>query len=119
VLVRGLPEGVVTEDDGPGAASLIRPEGEDLFGLGSREAVVAALSREPSPRGFPESDASVQDLLDLADVPDGLTVTLQGTSCQISTDAGGLVAAGELRQRLLALAGAHGIELTVDVKLAH
>jgi coenzyme F420-0:L-glutamate ligase/coenzyme F420-1:gamma-L-glutamate ligase len=115
VIVRGLPEGLVIEDDGPGAASLVRPEREDLFGLGSREAVVAAMSRESSPRGFPETDASVQDLVEMASVPDALTVTVDQASCQISTDTQGLVAAGELRQRLLALARAHGLELTVDV----
>ncbi len=119
VIVRGLPDGLVTEDDGPGAASLIRPEGEDLFGLGSRESVVTAVSREASLRGFPETDASVQDLLALADVPDGLTVTLEGPACQISAGTGGLVAAGELRQRLLALARAHGVELTVEVTPGH
>ena len=116
VIVRGLAEGLVTDDDGPGAASLIRPESEDLFGLGSREAVVAAVSGSPSvPRGFPESDTTVQDLIELADVPNGMTVTFEGTSGQISADSEGLVAAGELRQRLLALARAHGLEITVDV----
>ncbi len=30
-------------EDGPGAAALVRPEAEDLFGLGAREAVVRAL----------------------------------------------------------------------------
>ena len=120
VIVRGLPDGLVTDDDGPGAASLIRPESEDLFGLGSREAVVAAVTGgETSPRGFPESDASVQDLLELAGVPDGMTVTFDGTSGQITTDSEGCVAAGELRQRLLALARAHGLEITVDVTTGH
>lgn len=116
VIARGLPEGLVTDDDGPGAASLVRPESEDLFGLGSREAVVAAVSGdETTTRGFPDTDASVQDLLDLAAAPDGLTVTVDGTSCQISAATEKLVAAGELRQRLLALARAHGLELTVDI----
>ena len=115
VIVRGLPGHLVTDEDGPGAASLVRPESEDLFGLGSREAVVAAVSGETSPRGFPETDASVQDLLELAVVPEGLTVTADRTSCQISASPHDLVAAGELRQRLLALARAHGVELTVEV----
>ena len=115
VIVRGLPDGLVIDDDGPGAASLVRPENEDLFGLGSREAVVAAVSGETSLRGFPESDTSVQDLLELAGVPDGLTVTVDRTSCQIGAAPQDLVAAGELRQRLLALARAHGVELTVEV----
>jgi len=116
VIVRGLPDGLVTEDDGPGAASLVRPESDDLFGLGSREAVVAAVTGgESALRGFPESDATPQDLLALAVVPDGLTVTIDRASCQIRADAGNLVEAGELRQRLLALARAHGLELTVQV----
>ena len=119
VIVRGLPARLITDEDGLGAASLVRPERDDMFGLGSREAVVAALSREPSPRGFPESEASVHDLLELAGVPDGVTVTLEGTACRIEADASGLVAAGELRQRLLALARAHRLELTVDVTAVH
>ena len=44
VIVRGLPARLVTDEDGPGAASLVRPEKDDMFGLGSREAVVAAVS---------------------------------------------------------------------------
>lgn len=112
VIVRGLPEGLVTEDDGPGAASLIRPESEDLFGLGSREAVVAALAAHASPRGFPETEATAQELVDLAGVPDDVEVTVDGSACRIS--AADLVAAGEVKQRLLALARAHGVELTVD-----
>ena len=111
VVVRGLPEGTVIEDDGPGAVSLVRPESDDLFGLGSREAVVAAVTGGAA-RGFPESDASVSDLLEMARVPEGVTVTLDGTSCRFASDD--LVAAGELKQRLLALARAHGLELTVD-----
>ena len=116
VIVRGLPAGLVTEDDGPGAASLVRPEREDLFGLGSREAVLAAITGgESVPRGFPETDANPQDLLELAVVPDGMTVTIENGSCQITAGSESLVAAGELRQRLLALARAHGLELTVEV----
>lgn len=114
VVVRGLPERLLTDDDGPGAASLVRPESEDLFGLGSREAVVAAVAGTAStPRGFPDSEASPQELLELAGVPDGIEVALDGSSCRIVADD--LVAAGELRQRLLALARAHRLELTVDV----
>ena len=41
-----LPPG----DDGPGAASLVRPEGSDLFGWGAREAVVRALRGEAADR---------------------------------------------------------------------
>lgn len=50
-VVRGrgdlvLPPG----DDGPGAASLVRPEGGDLFGWGAREAVVRALVGDEADR---------------------------------------------------------------------
>lgn len=116
VIVRGLPDELVTDHDGPGAASLVRPETDDLFGLGSREAVIAAVAAdEAMPRGFPLSDASVQDLLALAAVSDGLSVTIDGSRCQVTASSEGLVAAGELRQRLLSLARAHGLELTIEV----
>jgi coenzyme F420-0:L-glutamate ligase / coenzyme F420-1:gamma-L-glutamate ligase len=116
VIVRGLPDGMFTEDDGPGAASLVRPEHEDLFGLGAREAVIAAnTGGESAPRGFPAVDASPQDLIELAVVPDGLTVTIEQGSCRITGGSESLVTAGELRQRLLALARAYGLELTVEV----
>ena len=116
VIVRGLPDGFVTEDDGPGAASLVRPEHDDLFGLGSREAVQVAVSGDPGmPRGFPESEATAAEVLDLAGVPDGVTVTLDGLTYRIETDPANLVTAGELRQRLLALARAHGLEVIVEV----
>lgn len=43
-LLRGRPDLVLPAGvDGPGAASLIRPEGADLFGYGAREAVLQAL----------------------------------------------------------------------------
>jgi coenzyme F420-0:L-glutamate ligase/coenzyme F420-1:gamma-L-glutamate ligase len=38
------------DDDGPGAGSLIRPEGSDLFGYGAREAVIRALAGAPEDR---------------------------------------------------------------------
>jgi coenzyme F420-0:L-glutamate ligase/coenzyme F420-1:gamma-L-glutamate ligase len=51
-VVRGLDRFVLDrEDHGPGAAQLVRDEAHDMFGLGSREAVVQALLRE-EPRGF-------------------------------------------------------------------
>jgi coenzyme F420-0:L-glutamate ligase/coenzyme F420-1:gamma-L-glutamate ligase len=43
-VVRGRPDLVLPPgEDGPGAVSLVRPEGGDLFGYGAREAVVRAL----------------------------------------------------------------------------
>src|SRR4051812_18997735 len=50
-VVRGRPELVLARgDDGPGAAALVRDEGEDLFGYGAREAVVRALAGDPGDR---------------------------------------------------------------------
>ena len=44
-VVRGRADLVLAiDDDGPGAGSLIRPEGTDLFGYGAREAVIRALA---------------------------------------------------------------------------
>ncbi len=44
VVVRGRPDLVLPAgEDGPGAGGLLREPGADLFGLGSREAVVASL----------------------------------------------------------------------------
>ena len=43
-VVRGRPDLVLPAgEDGPGAVALVRPDGADMFGYGSREAVVAAL----------------------------------------------------------------------------
>lgn len=48
-LVRGRHELVLPAgEDGPGAAALVRDEGEDLFGYGAREAVVRALAGDPA-----------------------------------------------------------------------
>ena len=58
-LVRGRADLVLPPgEDGPGAAVLVRVEGEDLFGYGAREAVVRALGGVPSdqkPFGAPAS----------------------------------------------------------------
>ena len=71
-LVRGL-SGIVLPrgDHGPGAAALVRPEASDRFGLGAREAVLAALHGR-SGRGFgapcPDGEL-VQELRVLAGPP--------------------------------------------------
>ena len=50
-LVRGRADLVLPPgEDGPGAAALVRAEGEDLFGYGAREAVVRALAGDPADR---------------------------------------------------------------------
>lgn len=53
-VVRGLGRLVLPPgEDGPGAVALVRPEREDMFGLGAREAVMAALAAAPSPASSP------------------------------------------------------------------
>jgi coenzyme F420-0:L-glutamate ligase/coenzyme F420-1:gamma-L-glutamate ligase len=50
-VVRGRADLVLPPgEDGPGAASLVRPEGGDLFGWGAREAVVRALAGDEADR---------------------------------------------------------------------
>jgi len=64
-IVRGLPDLVLPAGrHGPGAASLVRPESQDMFGLGAREAVLTALGGAPS-RGFgaPAHPAELADAL--------------------------------------------------------
>jgi coenzyme F420-0:L-glutamate ligase/coenzyme F420-1:gamma-L-glutamate ligase len=53
-VVRGLARLVLPAGEhGPGAAALVRPESQDMFGLGAREAVLAALAGDPGDlRGF-------------------------------------------------------------------
>jgi len=59
--VRGRADLVLpADDDGPGAAALVRPDGGDLFGLGTREAVVAALAGRDA--GVFGARASAEDL---------------------------------------------------------
>ncbi len=113
-IIRGLDPQFLLDEDGPGAVSLIRDEQSDLFGLGTREAVLAALAGR-TVRGFPTSADEDIDLLALAG-PSGLAVekTADGYIIQAGLDQ--LIDAGMLKQRLLALAVAHGLARTVAVE---
>lgn len=115
-VVRGLEPPLLLDEDGPGAAALIRDEHGDLFGLGARDAVIAALDGRPV-RGFPgltEEEAADLDLITLAS-PGSLAVDATGDGLVIRASADRLVEAGMLKQRLLALAVAHGIDVNVEV----
>jgi coenzyme F420-0:L-glutamate ligase / coenzyme F420-1:gamma-L-glutamate ligase len=59
VVLRGLT-GVVTEDAGPGARSLVRPATEDWFRLGTREAGRAAIVERRTVRSFAEVPVDVE-----------------------------------------------------------
>lgn len=97
-LVRGLTEIVLAPGThGPGARSLVRETGTDMFGLGSREAVVAALAgQDRTAFGAPASAAD-------------LRLALTECGFAVSTDEGALSVAGPADDvRLAALLFAHG-----------
>jgi coenzyme F420-0:L-glutamate ligase/coenzyme F420-1:gamma-L-glutamate ligase len=88
-VVRGrgdlvLPPG----DDGPGADGLLRPAGSDLFGLGAREAVLAALSADPGQRRAFGAPADPDELAGLLKglLGDGAAVTGRGDVVAVATE---------------------------------
>jgi coenzyme F420-0:L-glutamate ligase/coenzyme F420-1:gamma-L-glutamate ligase len=74
---RVLPAGV----DGPGARALLRPRAEDMFALGAREAVVAAVrGRDADCFGAPGTTEEVQRAIEscgLAAEVDGISVRVR------------------------------------------
>jgi coenzyme F420-0:L-glutamate ligase/coenzyme F420-1:gamma-L-glutamate ligase len=58
-VVRGLGH-LVIEDDGPGGRALVRPADEDMFRLGSAEAMRAALTARRTVRSFTEAPVDGQ-----------------------------------------------------------
>jgi coenzyme F420-0:L-glutamate ligase/coenzyme F420-1:gamma-L-glutamate ligase len=104
-LVRGRADLVLPPgDDGPGASGLLRAAGSDLFGLGSREAVLAALSGDPGHRpafGAPADAAELAGLLSGL-LGGGADVTVAGDTLTVTT--------ADLRARWVAevAAYAHG-----------
>lgn len=109
-VVRGLshlvlPPGV----HGPGAAALVRPEDSDMFGLGAREAVRAALTRGDG-RGFgaPVSAAELAEALrDLLGTDPATEVTCDGEDAVVVSGQD-LSAAPALAERVAVLAFASG-----------
>lgn len=107
-VVRGRADLVLPAGEhGPGASSLVRAEGGDLFGYGAREAVVRALRGDPgdrAPFGAPadpaELAAAITDVLGL--VPSASH--RDGGSLTVTFPRG-------LARALAALAFAHGWEL--------
>lgn len=98
-VLRGLADRVLPGGEhGPGARALVRETGTDMFGLGSREAVVAALS------------GSDQRAFGAPADPDDLVRALAACDLPASTQPGPAVAvavaAGD--PRVAALAFAHG-----------
>lgn len=103
-LVRGLAELVLPlEEDGPGAAALVRPAAGDLFGYGAREAVLAALAGEDADRvGF------------------GATATLEELSAGLARVLGAQVAVDTVgAAHELLLSEAHHIPVVEAVCFSH
>jgi coenzyme F420-0:L-glutamate ligase/coenzyme F420-1:gamma-L-glutamate ligase len=103
-------------EDGPGAAALVRPEAEDLFGLGSRDAVAAATRRsERDLRGFPtpvdELPTRLAKLVELAG--HGYPAVEPGVehSVVVVRPAGDRTAAGAVAERLAALGWADRLDV--------
>lgn len=82
-VLRGRADLVLpSDDDGPGATSLVRPEGGDLFGWGAREAVVRALAgaaADRAPFGSPAPEAELAEAL--GRLPDGADRTATAAVC--------------------------------------
>jgi coenzyme F420-0:L-glutamate ligase/coenzyme F420-1:gamma-L-glutamate ligase len=106
VVVRGRPDLVLAADeDGPGGRGLLRPEGADLFGLGSREAVVTALRGRPTQRGVFGEPTGSEEFADLLSEVTGAEVTTTEDLLVVST--------GDARAQWVAevAAYAHGWEV--------
>ena len=108
-VVTGLAHRVLAPgDDGPGAAALVRPEADDLFGLGALDAVQAAVRRGPGDsRGFARADVGLAGLVAVAAEGVPLTVGLRADEGSVEA-RGDAHAAGTLAERLRVLAFAHG-----------
>jgi coenzyme F420-0:L-glutamate ligase/coenzyme F420-1:gamma-L-glutamate ligase len=93
---------------GPGAAALVRPEADDLFGFGALDAVWAAVRRGPTDRrGFARGDGELTGLVSAA--ADGVPLTVVFRPGDATVEArGDAHAAGVLAERLRVLAWAHG-----------
>lgn len=122
VVVRGTDPSWHTELDGPGARALVRDEDSDMFGLGAREAAVAAILGDTPVRGLPADPCTdVAALVDLAveglDI-DRAYVQVDGTTVVITVADGALVSAGVLAQRLVSLGVAHGRRVGIRITSA-
>ncbi|MDR7086042.1 coenzyme F420-0:L-glutamate ligase/coenzyme F420-1:gamma-L-glutamate ligase [Aeromicrobium panaciterrae] len=118
VVVRGLP-GEWIRNEAPGAAALIRDEGDDMFGLGARDAVLVAAGRGDT-RGFPSAEAD-DDLLAMA--REGVDLTLADAELTdrsievrpLNASPAAFIEAGVLAERLRILARAIGQDVTITV----
>ncbi len=116
-VVRGRPDLVLDpDDDGPGARALVRTDAGDMFGWGSREAVLAALVGDPGdqpPFGAPAPVGELHAVL-LGLAGEGPAPAGAGLTAVPDEDGDGIVVlevpggAGAQTQGLAALCFAHG-----------
>jgi coenzyme F420-0:L-glutamate ligase/coenzyme F420-1:gamma-L-glutamate ligase len=99
-VVRGRSDLVLPPgQDGPGAVSLVRAEGADLFGFGAREAVVRAVTGDPADRVVFGAPAAAEELAE----------ALHGLGATAAAYDGGLEVTGAVSRDLVGvLAFAHG-----------
>ena len=99
-IVRGRADLVLPlDDEGAGAAALVRPDGADLFGYGAREAVLRALLGDPDDALAFGAPSGADELADVVEQIGGVP-QVEGGSVVISGEVG--------RDALRALAFAHG-----------
>ncbi len=93
-VVRGRADLVLLpDDDGPGAAALVRHDHDDMFGLGSREAVVRALRGDRGDAPLFGAPASRDDAgAALAEVTRRVPEPLPGGGFTVDGDVRGLTA---------------------------
>lgn len=121
VVLRGLPAAWFGAHEG--AASLIRDEDGDLFGLGSRDAVLAAAAHGELPQGFPVADddhdlialARAETDLSLADVTVAADGSLEVRALSEDGAPEAYVEAGALAERLRILARGLRREVVIAV----
>jgi coenzyme F420-0:L-glutamate ligase/coenzyme F420-1:gamma-L-glutamate ligase len=109
-VVRGLADRVLPAGEhGPGARALIRPRDQDMFALGAREAVLAAVrGRDADCFGSPADPAEVQQALESC----GLDAEVTGAAVRVrlprSTDRAGARDQVAALERVRLVAHAHG-----------
>ncbi len=105
-VVRGLDDRVLpVGEQGPGARALIRPRGEDMFALGAREAVIAAVrGRDADCFGAPARPDEVLMAVESC----GLSGSIEGISVQVRLSGLDVREQVEAVERARLLAHAHG-----------
>lgn len=123
VVVRGVNPAWLTHDDGPGATALIRDESSDMFGLGAREAAVAAILGDGPVRGLPlATDITTEQLVDLALTGLPLAsseIEVRGDEVSVGHVGRHRLEAGIFVQRLRSLSVAYGMRTEVHVAALH